>query len=130
VLASLARRHWRSPVTAIPLVGAVTGMPLVAAGITFSRPLEWLGAWWLALCALVLAFAQVRLALASGCWLLGLSGLSLVGGMLLAGTYALAHYLGAPWIDIQQMLPTHGVLNALGFSLCGLLSWRGIAANS
>ena len=28
------------------------------------------------------------------------------------------------WVSIPQMARTHGVVNALGLSVCGLLGWR------
>jgi len=43
--------------------------------------------------------------------------------MVYAGVYALADFFGAVWVAIPQMARTHGVLQAMGFSVCGLLGW-------
>jgi hypothetical protein len=43
--------------------------------------------------------------------------------MVLSGAYAVADYLGSGALTIPQMARTHGVLNAVGFCLSGLLGW-------
>jgi hypothetical protein len=43
--------------------------------------------------------------------------------MVLSGAYAIADYLGSDVLIIPQMARTHGILNAVGFCLCGLLGW-------
>jgi hypothetical protein len=55
--------------------------------------------------------------------LLGVSALSAVAAMVYASVYALADFCGAVWIAIPQMARAHGVLQAVGFSACGLLGW-------
>jgi hypothetical protein len=44
-------------------------------------------------------------------------------GMVLAGVYAIADFRGSDVLPIPQMARTHGVLNAVGFCMCGLLGW-------
>ena len=44
-------------------------------------------------------------------------------GMVLSGAYAVADYLGSNALTIPQMARTHGILNAVGFCLLGLLGW-------
>ena len=44
-------------------------------------------------------------------------------GMVLAGTYAVADFLGSDALTIPQMARTHGILNAIGFCLLGSLGW-------
>jgi YndJ-like protein len=44
-------------------------------------------------------------------------------GMALSGTYAVANFVKSDLLPIPQMASTHGVLNAVGFSLFGLLGW-------
>jgi YndJ-like protein len=44
-------------------------------------------------------------------------------GMVLSGAYAVADYLGSDALTIPQMARTHGVLNAVGFCLTGMLGW-------
>jgi hypothetical protein len=52
------------------------------------------------------------------------SGFSLIIGMVLAAVYALGHYLGLEWLDIPQMLPFHGAVNAFGFALPAVVAWN------
>jgi hypothetical protein len=44
--------------------------------------------------------------------------------MILAGIYEHGFYTGRTWIAIPTMAWSHGILNGVGFSLCGLLAWR------
>jgi hypothetical protein len=60
--------------------------------------------------------------LARGLWLI--AGVSLAGGMLLAGLHASRLALPPlPWLDLPWMLALHGTLNAIGFSLAAVLAW-------
>jgi hypothetical protein len=43
--------------------------------------------------------------------------------MVLAVEYSAGHVFGFPTLDIHAMALIHGDLNALGFSLLGLLGW-------
>ncbi len=56
--------------------------------------------------------------------LLAVSAASLLAGMVLAGLYGVGEYIHRPWLDILRMIHSHGVLNALGFTLCGLTGWH------
>jgi len=44
-------------------------------------------------------------------------------GMVFSGTYAVADFVKSDLLPIPRMASTHGVLNAVGFCLCGLLGW-------
>jgi hypothetical protein len=44
-------------------------------------------------------------------------------GMALSGAYAVADYMGSDALTIPEMARTHGILNAVGFCLAGLLGW-------
>jgi hypothetical protein len=55
--------------------------------------------------------------------LLAVAAGSVAVAMAYAGVYALADFFGEVWVAIPQMARTHGVINALGFSVCGLLGW-------
>jgi len=48
---------------------------------------------------------------------------AIFAGMVLSGAYAIADYTGSDVLTIPQMARTHGVLNAVGFCLAGLLGW-------
>src|SRR5450631_1604810 len=60
------------------------------------------------------ATARILLQVAAG---------SIFMGMLLSGAYAVADYLGSDALTIPEMARTHGILNAVGFCLAGLLGW-------
>ncbi len=119
---SPARRSFR-----LATVGVLAG-PAVLAGAFVIGPRAKLAA------ALFLAMSQFGL---GACvWLanpavssrvakvlLRLSSLSLVLGMCLAFIWALGEYAGQPFLNLAHMARWHGVANALGFTLCGLLGW-------
>jgi hypothetical protein len=107
---------------------AMGGSPLLAAGyVLHVRGLRLSGATLLVVALMMMA--------AWGMWnlrriepltarvLLGASAMSAVVAMGYAGVYALADFFGAVWVAIPQMARTHGVLQAAGFSVCGLLGW-------
>jgi hypothetical protein len=108
--------------------GVMAGPPLVAAGITFSRAVEVFSASLLALSILVLAmlillvivpalnnrFAQI---------LLIISAVAVIVTMAFACLYAIGRFKGIETVSILRMAQIHGLSNALGFVLCGLLAW-------
>ncbi len=111
----------------VAAAGVVAGPPLIAAGFVLSPTLKVVSVlclavslWVLAL-LLVVALFQFRHWLAQA--LLGVCAGSIVLGMWLAVVYAVGEFTGQLWIAIPQMARTHGVLNAFGFTLCGLLGW-------
>ena len=111
----------------IVAAGVIAGPPLIATGFLFSPALQLVSVLFLsvslvglsALLIRVLATLRRRLTQV----LLGVSAGSLVVGMLLAAVYAIGEYSGNPLISIPRMAWVHGTLNAIGFSLCGLLGW-------
>lgn len=112
-------------------LGVVTGVPLVAIGITVGAS-GWLGlelaaAAWLGGATALVALLQVRAAQrrrgSAPAALLVLSGVSLAAAMGLAVAYALGRWLGTPWLDIETMVRFHATANVFGFSLAGLLAW-------
>lgn len=107
--------------------GALLGPPLLAAGITLSPGLEAVAAAVVVLTLLgysVLAGIVLRPRLPSPAsrWLLGVSAAAPLVSMTWAGRYALLELLGRQEIGILEMARVHGLLNALGFGLCGLLA--------
>ena len=56
--------------------------------------------------------------------LLTVSGLAIWAPMVLAVAWAAGEHWDVPALSIPDMARTHGVTNALGFSLCGLLARR------
>ena len=55
--------------------------------------------------------------------LLQVASAAVFAGMVLSGTYAIADLLGSDVLTIPQMARTHGILNAVGFCMLGLLGW-------
>jgi hypothetical protein len=109
-------------------VGIVSGTPLVAAGITFSPVLALIGAIVISLGLVLLAIVVVGWVLRSNAslpsrLLLVLSSVSSSLAMVLACLYAYSIVEKTLIIDIPRMAMTHGLLNAFGFALCGLLGW-------
>jgi YndJ-like protein len=51
---------------------------------------------------------------------------SVIVAMVLAAVWAVGEYPLQPMVDLYRMERIHGVLNALGFSACGLLGWRAV----
>ncbi|TMD66778.1 MAG: hypothetical protein E6I84_04845 [Chloroflexi bacterium] len=56
-------------------------------------------------------------------WLLWVSAAGVVVPMLLGVDYAIGRVFPVPTLDLRAMALIHGDLNALVFSLCGLLGW-------
>lgn len=120
----------------LAVVCVIAGTPLVAAGITASPVLALVG-------ALVISLGLHCLALLNLVWivptiaaplpriLLIVSSLAVVPAMILAGLYAYSIVFQKLIVDIPQMAMTHGIINAFGFALCGLVAWalihRGLA---
>jgi len=108
-------------------VGVIAGPPLVAAGFVLSPALKFFSALVLAasLCALALIMFAIVPAFRyrPAQVLLAISAASVVAGMLLALVYAVGEFRGHLLISIPWMAATHGILNGLGFALCGLLGW-------
>lgn len=55
--------------------------------------------------------------------LLRISALAVVVPMALAVSWALGQFADVPALSIPDMARTHGVINAFGFTLCGMLGW-------
>jgi hypothetical protein len=56
--------------------------------------------------------------------LLSVSAATLIATMLLALDWSLGRAAHLPHLSLAWMAATHGVANALGFALCGVLAWR------
>jgi YndJ-like protein len=67
---------------------------------------------------------------AGGRWLLFVAGGSVAAGMILAVVWALGEYPLQAFVNIRQMAEFHGVLNAIGFVVCGLLGWSVVSTRN
>ena len=107
--------------------GIVAAPPLVAAGFVFSLWMKVSAAALTAVRLTILSMLVLQSLAGAGRGiaraLLAVSAGSVVAGMLLECVYAAGEVADAEWISISQMAVTHGVLNGLGFALCGLLGW-------
>lgn len=109
-------------------VSVIVGPMVVALGITFSRPLETAGALWLTVSLMLVGVLTLTHIVATmsnrlAQMLLVVSSLSMLMTMLLATGYALRGIVPGVTLSIPGMIQAHGWVNALGFTLLGLLAW-------
>lgn len=132
ILAGLAGRQLskKGPIRIFKLtpIGIIAGTPLVAAGISFSPAVALAGTMMITVGLLLLGVLTVIWILPSipslvSRLLLLISSVSTLPAMLLACAYAYSIVFQKLIIDIPQMAKTHGLANAFGFALCGLVGW-------
>lgn len=112
----------------VVVLALVAAMPLVAAGITFSPWLGFVGALLITAGLFLLAVLTVRWVIPAvnplaRRLLLFIAALSSCSAMVLACLYAYSLATKTLIIDIPTMAMTHGLLNAFGFVTCSLLAW-------
>jgi hypothetical protein len=118
-----------SPFYYIAVICLIGGTPVVAAGITLSSgPLGLIGAAAISLGLwLLAAIVMVKIIDTIKSWpariLLFISSLSSSASMVLACLYAYSLVSKKLIINIPKMAEFHGVANAIGFALCGMLAW-------
>lgn len=126
--ACLLRRRPDDRVAQVAALATVGTPPLVALGFTSLPVLQVLGAILLTVGLWLVAWTTVRHVAPSSPGpsrlLLWVSSLSVLAPMVLAVQWAVGHNLGTPALSIPDMARTHGVVNAVGFALAGLLGWR------
>ncbi len=110
------------------LVWVVAGLPIVVAAGFVISPMMKMAA------ALLFSVSVAGLAIAVRGWgrkakdgtarvLLQIAAGAIFAGMVLSAAYVIADYAGSDALTIPQMARTHGILNAVGFCLMGLLGW-------
>jgi hypothetical protein len=102
--------------TAIVLLGFFLGDAVELAGALVLTTGMWLVGWNL--------WKRSRRADRTTAILLVVSGSVLVLTMVLAVSWALGHVVDTPYLPLEWMVATHGVANAVGFALCGVLAMR------
>jgi hypothetical protein len=131
VLAGLAyerfhESNWK-PALQAALLAVVCGPGILGLAFLFGPKMKLVAALAIALGQFGLAAGMVRVGIAakngSGRWLLFVAGASVAAGMILAAVWAIGEYPLQAFVNIRQMAEFHGVLNAIGFVLCGLLGW-------
>ncbi|GAA0459158.1 YndJ family protein [Streptomyces olivaceiscleroticus] len=127
LVAGLACRAGDTPAARCAALGVPAGTLLVLAGYFTGEWVEFAGAavltcgmWLVGLVTLRGARTADRTTRA----LLTVSAATLVATMLLALSWALGEASGLPHPTLTWMAATHGVGNALGFTLCALLAAR------
>ena len=120
--AVISNRLGRS--VAVP-AATIVGVPLTAAGITAAGTTEFVAATFMAIVGLVVAARTIVFARAQAGAprkLLYIAGASLTVGMFLAIGWAWSRQFAWEYLDLRAMVITHGVLNAFGFGLSGLIA--------
>ena len=113
-------------VLSVASVGVVCGPGILGLAFLAGPKCKLAAALLIAVSQFGLAAGLFRVGLAtrpSGRLLLGVAGGSVLLGMVLAAAWAIGEYPLQPFVDLRQMAEFHGVLNALGFAVCGLLGW-------
>ena len=108
------------------LVAFVVGMPIVvAAGFVISPAMRMIAAVGFAVgvagLAVFLRSWGRRAQNSTARLLLQVAAAAVFAGMVLAAVYAITVLRGSDVLPVPQMARTHGVLNAVGFCMCGLL---------
>jgi hypothetical protein len=124
----LATRKHPQQMFKLSVFAMIAAMPLVAAGITFSAWLGFIGTLLLTAGLLMLAILNVGWVIpvitpTSSRLLLFVGALSSCSAMVLACLYAYSLPMKILIIDIPTMALTHGILNAFGFVACSLSAW-------
>jgi hypothetical protein len=130
VLAGFAARRLPGRHASLVCFGAITGLPVVATGITLQAQgverVNTVAVAYFVVAMVLLALLHARLALRPGPaahrFLLALSAASLPAGMALAMLYASSELTGFA-ITIDTMARTHAVINVFGFALPALAAW-------
>jgi YndJ-like protein len=124
----LATRKHPQQVFRFSVFAMIAAMPLVAAGITFSAWLGFIGTLLLTAGLLMLGVLNIGWVIPaitpnSSRLLLLIGALSSCSAMVLACLYAYSLPMKILIIDIPTMALTHGILNAFGFVTCSLAAW-------
>lgn len=132
VLAGLTYEQFRGSrwktLSIVALLAVVCGPGILGLAFLLGPKWKLVAALLIALGQFGLAGGMVRVGLAtktgSGRWLLFVASGSVAAGMILAAVWAIGEYPLQAFVNIRQMAEFHGVLNAVGFAVCGLIGWR------
>jgi hypothetical protein len=113
------------------LAGAVIGPGLLGVAFLAGPKLKLAAVMLIVAGQFGLAAGTIRVAASmehlTGRAMLFFSSACVLAGMVLAATWAMGEYPLHPFVDLAQMEKYHGVLNAVGFGVCGLLGWANAA---
>jgi hypothetical protein len=111
----------------VALVAVVCGPGILGVAFLFGPKVKLIAAILIAVGQIGLAAGMIHVGILAkgwrGRWLLFVAGGSVAVGMSLAAVWAIGEYPLQAFVNIRQMAQFHGVLNAIGFALCGLLGW-------
>jgi len=130
--ATLVSSAWRWSSTSRIAAGAtiltVAAPPMVAIGFTYIGLLQIVGAVLLTAGLWLLAWFTLRHVVPAvdpvAGVLLSISSVAVLMPMALAVQWAVGTNFATPALSIPQMAQVHGVLNAVGFTLAGVIGWR------
>jgi len=127
----LARAHYPRRVFATVVFAIVAALPLVAAGITFTPWLGFIGSLLLTVGLVLLAVLTIGwvFPVLTSAWrtLLLIGAISSCVAMVLACLFAYSLATQTLILTIPRMAMTHGLLNAFGFVTCSLVAWSQIS---
>jgi hypothetical protein len=119
--------HKGHPMFRAALLAVLLGPGILGLAFLVGPKVKLVAALLIALGQLGLAGGMVRAGMAAkkgrGRWLLFVASASVTAGMMLAAIWAIGEYPLQAFVNIRQMAEFHGVLNAIGFVVCGLLGW-------
>jgi YndJ-like protein len=111
----------------VALIAVVCGPGILGLAFLFGPKVKLIAAVLIAVGQIGLAAGMIQVGLLakgrSGRWLFFIAGGSVAAGMALAAVWAIGEYPLQAFVNIRQMAQFHGVLNAVGFAVCGLLGW-------
>jgi hypothetical protein len=131
VLAGLTYERFRESkwkaVLQFALLSVVCGPAILGLAFMLGPKVKLVAALLIALGQFGLAGGMIRAGIAAKNaavrWLLFVAGGSVAAGMILAVVWAIGEYPLEAFVNIRQMAELHGILNAVGFVVCGLLGW-------
>jgi hypothetical protein len=110
------------------LLAVILGPGILGLAFLLGPKVKLVAALLIAAGQLGLASGMLRIGIAAkssgGRWFLFVAAGSVAAGMILAAVWAIGEYPLQAFVNIQQMAEFHGVLNAVGFAVCGLLGCR------
>ena len=117
---------WKAALQVV-FLAVVCGPAILGLAFMLGPKVKLVAALLIALGQFGLAGGMVRAGIAAnnagGRWLFFVAGGSVAAGMILAVVWAIGEYPLQAFVNIRQMAEFHGVLNAVGFVVCGLLGW-------
>jgi hypothetical protein len=108
--------------------GVVLGPGLLGLAFLAGPKVKLFAVLWIVAGQFALAAATLRIALKgrnrAGRILLGVSASSIFVAMAFAALWAIGEYPLQPFVDLYRMERIHGILNVLGFGVCGMAGWK------